>query len=107
MDLAPWLAKGSRQLLRLRTILGHAATKREYTPRALAILFLIATLLGAGIKSVANDRLTIGYDDYRLTSRAGTLDLNLLEKELIRTSTSSTERSVAPQGESCAEAVTE
>ncbi len=106
MDLAPWLAKSSRQLLRLRTILGNAA-KREYTPRALAILFLIATLLGAGIKSVANDRLTIGYDDYRLTSRAGTLDLNLLEKELIRTSTSSTERSVAPQGETCAEAVTE
>ncbi len=77
--------------------------KRDYSSRNLAILFLLAVCSGAGIKAIANDTLTIGFDDYRLASSENTLDLNRFEKESIERKNSGNVPQETPQGKVCAE----
>lgn len=77
--------------------------KREYSPRALAFLFLFALGAGSAIKALANDSLTIGFDDYTISRSANITDLNALEKHLIQTKSTLAERQVTPTGETCTE----
>jgi hypothetical protein len=46
----------------------------------------------------------MGYDDYRLVTRDGSVDLNTLERELIHRGGTTARTGVStPQGESCTE----
>lgn len=75
---------------------------REYSSRDLALLFLLALLCGASIKSLVNDTLTIGFDDYTLSRNQGLVDLNALEKRLINNGgTVATATAAPPKGEVC------
>ena len=77
---------------------------RTYSPRDWVVLFLIAASLGAVVKSFANDRLTIGYDDYRLSPNTDTVDLNVLEKNIIANGGSfATKANSIPKGDTCTE----
>lgn len=99
MTLHSWLEKSQKFLEKLRQL-----SQEEYTPRALALIFLVALGTGAGIKSLVHDHLTMGYDDYRLVTRDGSVDLNALERELIhRGGTTARTGASARAGESCAE----
>ena len=72
------------------------------------MLFILALGTGAGIKSLVNDSLTMGFDDYRLSRSKSTIDLNILQKELIQRGGSlATSLEGVPQGEVCAEEETE
>lgn len=74
---------------------------REYSLTILAFFFVTAFLVGFGVKSFVNDRYTIGFDDYRL-SKGAVLDLNILQKELIRKGGSlATATKQTPRGKSC------
>lgn len=68
----------------------------------IAVLLFCAVLSGFFIKTLVHDSLTMGFDDYRLTIKNNTVDLNLLQKELIEQggSFATSERPVL-QGESC------
>lgn len=59
-------------------------TKREYTMRDGVVLLVLAIVLGAGLKVVASDTFTIGYEDYRLKPAAALIDIDALQKEMIR-----------------------
>lgn len=99
MTLHSCLEKGQKFLEKLRQL-----SQEEYTPRAFALIFLVALGFGAGIKSLVHDHLTMGYDDYRLVTRDGSVDLNALERELIhRGGTTARTGASAREGESCAE----
>lgn len=76
---------------------------REYSPQGLALLFLLALSVGAMTKALLNDSLTIGHDDYLLARPDQIVDLNLLEKSLIRENGMTSDQRAAPKGESCAE----
>jgi len=77
---------------------------REYSPRGLALLFLLALFAGASIKSLLNDSLTIGFDDYKLSRTETKVDLNTLEKDLIKQGGSlATTAETPPRGKSCFE----
>lgn len=77
---------------------------REYTPRGLALLFLVAAALGFATKSLVHDSLTIGYDDYRLSDSRRTVDLNHLQQELLsRGGSLSTDEAPLPKGDSCSD----
>lgn len=53
--------------------------KRSGTEK-MAILFACGLVLGAGVKVIANDRITIGYRDY--TAKSGTYDFIALQKKV-------------------------
>ena len=59
----------SWELLRTRGI------KQTFWP----LLFMIGLVIGFGVKSWAEDHLTIGYKDYKLSSASALYDLNALK----------------------------
>ena len=68
------------------------------------VLFLLALSMGVVIKSLVNDTLTIGFDDYKLSKTKAAVDLNALQKDLIKYGGSlAVSGEVPPQGESCRE----
>lgn len=97
-----WL-KNWRKTTSLEPILLRSFLVREYSPRELAFLFIVALSVGAFTKSLLNDSLTIGHDDYTLSRNQGIIDLNILEKALIQKTISSSENSIALKGETCTE----
>ena len=99
MMLHSWLERGQKFLEKLRQL-----SREEYTPRALALIFLVALGIGAGIKSLVHDHLTMGYDDYRLVTREGSVDLGARGR-VKKNSGGTTARTgaSAPTGETCAE----
>lgn len=68
----------------------------------IAVLLFLAVVSGFFLKTLVHDSWTMGFDDYRLTSKNDTVDLNVLQKELIQQggSFATTDRPVL-QGESC------
>lgn len=83
---------------------GRQLSDRTLSPRDWAVLLLAGMLLGLAAKSLAHDTLTIGYDDYRLSQNGNTLDLNLLEKEIIKNGGSfATKANAIPKGDTCTE----
>ena len=81
--------------LRLKTLYEKATT------RDLFILFIVAFFFGAGIKVLVRDAVTIGYDDYTLPRQDTLVDLNILEKELIKQGTP--KRAPVPSGDTCSQ----
>jgi len=68
----------------------------------IAVLLFLAVLSGFFIKTLVHDSLTMGFDDYRLMTKKDTVDLNLLQKELIQQGGSfATSERPALRGESC------
>ncbi len=102
MDMTNWQEKIREKSVKI-TDWVHFLFKREYSPRGLAFLFLATLCLGAFTKSLVNDYLTIGHDDYRLTQPGKTIDFNLLEKSLIRNTETTPENPIIPKGETCTE----
>lgn len=72
---------------------------KSIVSRGFLALFIGAFLLGAGIKVLVRDVVTIGYDDYTLPQQDTLTDLNILEKELIQKGTPKHEP--LPRGETC------
>lgn len=62
----------------------QAVSRREYTVRDGIILFVLAVILGATLKTAVAGTLTIGHDDYRLRSPESIIDIGALQKEMIR-----------------------
>lgn len=78
--------------------------KNVFSPRALAILFIVAFIVGVGVKSLLNNVLTIGYEDYTLKGSENALDLNLIQKNLIEKGEAlAVGENVTPSGEVCSE----
>jgi hypothetical protein len=103
MEMIDWQEKALKKAKEVRDFV-VTLLHREYTPRDLALLFLLALFAGAAVKSLVNDRLTIGFDDYKLSRSENIVDLNLLQKELIENGgTLATSEEPAPRGESCPE----
>lgn len=59
-------------------------SQREYTVRDGVILLVAAIILGAGLKAVAADTFTIGYEDYRLKPAEALIDIDAIQKEMIK-----------------------
>ena len=99
-DWQKYVAEMTKKTLEKASSLFH----REYTPRGLALLFLLAAALGFATKSLLRDSLTIGYDDYRLSDSRLTVDLNRLQQELLsRGGSLSTDEAPLPKGDSCSD----
>lgn len=77
--------------------------RREYTSQDLALLFLLAILFGASIKAVASDTLTIGFEDYKLAPEGTSIDLNTIQKQVLRKGGSLTLSGSIPEGEVCSQ----
>lgn len=69
--------------------------------RDLLTLFAVALFLGAGIKMLVRDTITIGYDDYTLSQDDTLVDLNILEKELIKSG--GPKHEPVPKGDTCSQ----
>ena len=103
MDRTPLLHKwhAFRQKISLwaEQFLIQVNTRRDFL-----VIFIIALCLGASVKMLARDTVTIGYSDYTLPRDTAIVDLNLLEKELIRNGRSRTSKEPVPTGEVCSDA---
>lgn len=75
----------------------------EYTARDLAILFILAILIGASIKTVASDAITIGFEDYTLAPQGTLIDLNTVQKQVLRSGGSLTLSGNVPLGGVCSQ----
>lgn len=65
------------------------------------MLFVVAFFVGFTTKTFLRDAITIGYDDYTLPQPDTIVDLNTLEKELIKNGT--TRENPVPKGDTCEE----
>lgn len=61
----------------------RTVTNQAYTKRWFITLFIVAMLVGAGLKAVATQTITIGFDDYTLASNNTLYDFNVLQRQLI------------------------
>lgn len=103
MEMIDWQEKASKKAKEAQ-VFAKNLLHREYASRDLALLFLVALLTGALVKSIVNDTLTIGFDDYKLSRSPNVVDLNILQKELIQNGgTLATSKEPVPRGESCSE----
>lgn len=85
-DMRAWFRENT--LLKKGKYFLHAQYARlvirsEYRTRDLAVLFIIAFLIGVAGKSAATQAITIGFDDYTLPPRETLLDLNAVQKKMI------------------------
>lgn len=101
MDIFSWQKnlrdKGSAVLTLAQNLL-----KREYTPRGLAFLFIGALCIGAFVKTLVHDPLTMGYDDYQLSRDQNLLDLDRIQRDIIEQGgTLATSENTAPKGATC------
>ncbi len=76
--------------------------RREYTKRDLIVLFILAIILGAGLKTIATGIVTIGFEDYTLVSKETLYDLNAVQQKLIDEGGSLAGSDAAPAG-TCSE----
>ena len=74
---------------------GRIIIRRQYTTRDLIMFFILAMMLGAGIKAVAAETVTIGFEDYTLAPAATLYDLNALEQRFIDEGTAISRNSAA------------
>ncbi len=99
---ASWQKMAQERVQKARAFWQYFST-RQYSSRTLTFLFLLALGAGVLIKSLVNDSLTIGFDDYRLSRGENRVNLNTLEKELIQNGGSEATKQAATPGETCAE----
>jgi|GEM_PF-5644797 len=69
----------------------------------LIFVFVSGVLLGIGTKTLLNDVITIGYDDYKLNGIQNTLDLNSVQKKIIENRSTLATGEELPRGETCSE----
>lgn len=74
-----------------------------FSREAFIIIFVISFGLGIGVKSLLNDVLTIGFEDYKLKGSENALDLNRVEKNVIAKADNTEEKNPVPYGEVCPE----
>jgi hypothetical protein len=55
----------------------------QYTRRDFVFIFFVAFALGIGLKTIAMQNLTIGFDDYTLAPKETQYDINQLQQTLI------------------------
>lgn len=77
--------------------------RSEYTSRDLALLFIVAILIGASIKSIATDTITMGFDDYTLAPEGVSIDLNTVQKQVLSEGGSLTLSRSIPAGGVCSQ----
>lgn len=77
--------------------------RREYTRNDLIALFILAVILGAGLKAVATDTITIGFDDYTLPPEETLYDLNALQQKFIDEGGTLAGNAVTPSAGSCSQ----
>lgn len=58
--------------------------KLDYVNYNLIILFALAFVIGAAIKTVASETITMGFDDYKLAPKEMLYDLNAMQKKFMR-----------------------
>jgi hypothetical protein len=100
-DLLFWLRenaflKNSRVFF--KDTYARVVVRQDCTKRDLIALFILAVILGAGIKSVATETITIGFDDYTLAPEETLYDLNAVQQKLIDEGGTPVGSSVAPVG---------
>lgn len=100
--ISEWLVQ-AKKLVQKTFLLGKEYFGRERSSRGLAALFILAVFVGVVTKSLLHDSLTIGFDDYKLSRSEKIIDLNQLQKELIRNGGSLAAPETVPRGEVCAE----
>lgn len=100
MEMARWYREVKTFLMKARALFLTLKSSHHFTARSLVLLFVVAFSTGFFIKTVVHDSLTIGYDDYRLT-RMPVIDLNAVQKELIRDGGSSATQESTPRGQVC------
>lgn len=72
--------------------------------RGLVVLFLLSLLIGAAIKTSVNHTLTIGFQDYLLMPPEKLVDLNTVQKEVLRSGGSlSLSKSSVSRGQVCSQ----
>lgn len=57
--------------------------RAEYTRRDFITFFVVALFLGMGIKSLAIQTITIGFEDYKLAPKETLYDMNLVQQKVI------------------------
>jgi len=57
--------------------------RAEYTRRDFIAFFIVALVLGIGIKSLAVQNITIGFEDYTLAPKETLYDMNLVQQKVI------------------------
>lgn len=97
-----WLVQ-AKKLVQKTILLGREYFGHERSSRGLVALFILAVFVGAVTKSLLNDSLTMGFDDYKLSRSEKIVDLNRLQEELIRNGGSLAAPETVPKGEACVE----
>lgn len=49
----------------------------------LGVIFMVALLAGMGLKTIARDSITIGFEDYKLARNGNIIDLNAVQKRVL------------------------
>lgn len=74
----------------------------EYTKRDLLFFFCIACFFGIGVKMLAIQKITIGFEDYTLVSKSSLYDMNEIRNDINPVSKSASEKNI-PQGKTCSD----
>lgn len=61
----------------------RCVVRAEYTRRDFITFFIVAIFFGMGIKSIATQTLTIGYEDYKLAPKETLYDMNRVQQKVI------------------------
>lgn len=80
----------------LRITSERILVRREYTTYDLAAFFIMAVIIGGGIKAVAVTTITMGFEDYKLASEETAYDLNVLEQRYRDTNGEATDKGIEP-----------
>lgn len=64
-------------------IYARCIIRAEYTRRDFIAFFVVALFLGMGIKSIAIQTITIGFEDYKLAPKETLYDMNLVQQKVI------------------------
>lgn len=81
----------------------RVVSQRELSWHDYVAIFIFALCLGATIKILVRDTLTIGYNDYTLPHDTVLIDFNHLESTLITQNGLTSGATPAPTGETCSE----
>lgn len=66
----------------LKSLYTRLVVQSEYTRRDLVVLFIVAFLVGYGLKTAASQTITIGFEDYTLPSKERLLNMNAVQKKV-------------------------
>ncbi|OIQ04374.1 MAG: hypothetical protein COZ27_01690 [Candidatus Moranbacteria bacterium CG_4_10_14_3_um_filter_41_65] len=76
--------------------------RAEYTKRDFVLLFIFACFVGIGMKAIAIERVTIGFEDYTMPSKSVLYDMHQIEKYPV-SKIKNVSDDTAPTGEVCSD----